>query len=59
MDVYLRQQVVTFKVREMKEIVVTLTLGFGMILIGFGNEWGLLGLIPALVLTIKADAQNG
>jgi hypothetical protein len=43
----------------MKEIVVTLTLGFGMILIGFGNEWGLLGLIPAFVLTVKGDIQNG
>ena len=43
----------------MKEIVVTLTLGFGMILIGFGNDWGLLGLIPAFVLTVKGDIQNG
>ena len=43
----------------MKETLATLALGFGMILIGFGNDWGLLGLIPAFVLTIKADAQNG
>ena len=42
----------------MKETLATLALGFGMILIGFGNEWGLLGLIPAVVLTVKEDRQN-
>lgn len=43
----------------MRETLVTLALGFGTILIVFGNEFGLLGLIPALVLTVKEDIQNG
>ena len=43
----------------MRDAVVTVALGLGTILLVFGNEFGLLGLIPALVLTIKADAQNG
>ena len=43
----------------MRETIVTLALGFGTILLVFGNAFGLLGLIPALVLTIKSDAQNG
>ena len=43
----------------MRETLATLALGFGMILIVFGNEFGLLGLIPALVLTVKEDRQHG
>ncbi len=39
----------------MRELLITLALGFGTILLVFGNEFGLLGLIPAVLATLKED----
>ena len=41
----------------MRDVLVFAAAVFGGTMIFFGNDWGLVGLIPALVATIK-DAKT-
>jgi hypothetical protein len=41
----------------MKEALTFAALVFGATMIFFGNDWGFLGLIPALIQTVK-DAKT-
>ena len=41
----------------MKSLLTVVALVVGSILVAFGNDWGLLGLIPAFIQMVKEDAK--
>ena len=41
----------------MKSLLTVVVLVVGLILVAFGNDWGLLGLIPAFIQMVKEDAK--
>ena len=41
----------------MKSLLNVVVLVVGLILVAFGNDWGLLGLIPAFIQMVKEDAK--
>ena len=41
----------------MKSLLNVVALMTGLILVAFGNDWGLLGLIPAFIQMVKEDAK--
>jgi hypothetical protein len=45
------------KIRDMKDVLVFAAAVIGGTMIFFGNDWGLVGLIPALIQTVK-DAKT-
>ena len=42
----------------MKSLLTVVALMTGLILVAFGNDWGLLGLIPAFIQMVKEDAKK-
>ena len=41
------------KLRDMKSVFVLLAAGAGAVLLAFGNDFGIIGLVPAIVCSIK------
>ena len=41
----------------MKSLLNVVLLSVGFILVAFGNDWGLLGMIPAFIQMVKEDAK--
>ena len=41
----------------MKSLLNVVVLVVGLVLVAFGNDWGLLGLIPAFIQMVKEDAK--
>ena len=41
----------------MKSLLNVVILVVGLVLVAFGNDWGLLGLIPAFIQMVKEDAK--
>jgi len=44
--------IINLKERYMKTTLTALALGIGLVLVAFGNDLGLLGLIPAGILVL-------
>ena len=42
----------------MKSLLNVVLLSVGLILVAFGNDWGLLGMMPAFFQMLKEDAKE-
>jgi hypothetical protein len=42
----------------MKTLLTSVMLVIGLVLVAFGNDWGLLGLIPALWHLMETDRED-
>ena len=42
----------------MKSLLNVVLLSVGLILVAFGNDWGLLGMVPAFFLMLKEDVKE-
>jgi hypothetical protein len=42
----------------MKSLLNVVLLSVGFILVAFGNDWGLLGMVPAFFQMLKEDAKE-
>jgi hypothetical protein len=41
----------------MKSLLTVVALVTGLVLVAFGNDWGLIGVIPAFFQMLKEDAK--
>jgi hypothetical protein len=42
----------------MKSLLNVVLLSVGLILVAFGNDWGLLGMVPAFFQMLKEDVKE-